>query len=68
SLVRNLQGTAANLETLTARLNNPESTIGRLTGDDDELYRNINAAVMSLDSLLVDVKENPKRYIHIKVF
>ena len=36
--------------------------------NDRELYDNINSAVSSLDSLLIDVKKNPKRYISIKTF
>ncbi|MDE6465027.1 MAG: MlaD family protein [Muribaculaceae bacterium] len=66
SLMNELNRTAANLEQLTAALNNPDSSIGRLTSD-PELYNNINATVMSLDSLFVDIKRNPKRYISIKL-
>ena len=61
-----LNRTVANLEQLTAALNNPDSSIGRLTSD-PELYNNINSTVMSLDSLFVDIKRNPKRYISIKL-
>lgn len=67
SLLNSLRATAGNLETLTAELNNPESSVGKLTRD-PELYNNINATICSLDSLFVDIKRNPKRYINIKVF
>ncbi len=66
SLVANLHSTIANLETLTAQLNNPEGTVGKLTSD-PALYDNLNATVASLDSLFVDIKKNPKRYINIKL-
>ncbi|MCM1067347.1 MAG: MlaD family protein [Muribaculaceae bacterium] len=66
SLLDNLQTTVANLETLTASLNNPNSTVGKLTND-PELYNNLNATVASLDSLFIDIKKNPKRYINIKL-
>lgn len=66
SLMEELNRTAANLEQLTAALNNPDSSIGRLTSD-PELYNNINSTVTSLDSLFVDIKRNPKRYISIKL-
>ena len=66
SLMGELNRTVANLEQLTAALNNPDSSIGRLTSD-PELYNNINSTVMSLDSLFVDIKRNPKRYISIKL-
>ncbi len=66
SIMDELNRTVANLEQLTAALNNPDSSIGRLTSD-PELYNNINSTVMSLDSLFVDIKRNPKRYISIKL-
>jgi ABC-type transport system involved in resistance to organic solvents, periplasmic component len=66
SLLDDLQATVANLEALTARLNNPDGTVGKLTAD-PALYDNLNATVASLDSLFVDIKKNPKRYINIKL-
>lgn len=66
SLLDDLQATVANLEALTAKLNNPDGTVGKLTAD-PALYDNLNATVASLDSLFVDIKKNPKRYINIKL-
>lgn len=66
SLMNNLNTTIANVETLTAKLNSPEGTAGRLMND-PQLYNNLNNTVASLDSLLVDIKRNPKRYISIKL-
>ncbi len=62
----NLQALSANLRTLSEQLNNPESSIGLLTRD-PALYNNLNSAVANLDSLFVDIKKNPKRYISIKL-
>lgn len=67
SILTDLQATVANLNALTEQLNDPNSSVGKLTHD-PELYDNINATVASLDSLFVDIKKNPKRYINIKVF
>lgn len=67
SIMNSLQTTVANLEVLSAQLNDPNSSIGKLTND-PALYNNINATVVSLDSLFTDIKKNPKRYINIKVF
>ncbi len=64
SLADNLTTLSANLRQLSTELNNPNSTLGALTHD-RELYNNLNAAAASLDSLLIDVKRNPKRYISI---
>ncbi len=67
SIAVDLRETMANLEALTAALNNPDGTVGKLTHD-PALYENLNATIASLDSLFVDIKRNPKRYVTIKVF
>ncbi len=67
SLMDNLSTTVANLETLTAQLNDPNSSFGKIT-QDPALYDNINSTICSLDSLFVDIERNPKRYVTIKVF
>lgn len=66
SLADNLAAVTANLRELTAQLGNPNSTLGLLMHD-PALYRNLNTTVSSLDSLFVDIKRNPKRYISIKL-
>lgn len=66
SLLNNITATTANLRSLTAELSNPHSTLGLLMGD-GALYYNLNRTVTSLDSLFVDIKRNPKRYISIKL-
>lgn len=67
SIVAELQATLTNIHALTEQLNNPDSSVGKLLND-PALYDNMNATVNSLDSLFVDIKKNPKRYINIKVF
>lgn len=66
SLASNIEAITANLRELTDQLNNPNSTIGKLTHD-SALYNNLNSTISSLDSLFVDIKKNPKRYISIKL-
>lgn len=70
SLVSSLQLTLDNLHAITGELNknlnNPNSTLGKLMND-PALYNNLNESVKSLDSLFVDIKKNPKRYISIKL-
>lgn len=69
--INDLNATLANLKVLTAELNNKlndrNSSLGLLLND-RQLYDKANGAVMSLDSLLIDLKANPKKYITIKVF
>lgn len=62
----NVREISAQLMDLTTALNSDQSSIGQLLHD-PELYNNLNAAAASLDSLLIDVKRNPKRYISIKL-
>lgn len=66
SLAGNIADITANLKALSAQLNDQESTIGKLTHD-PQLYNNLNSTISSLDSLFIDIKKNPKRYISIKL-
>lgn len=66
SLMNNITSISANFKELSATLNNPDSSLGLITHD-RELYDNLNNCAASLDSLLIDVKKNPKRYISIKL-
>jgi phospholipid/cholesterol/gamma-HCH transport system substrate-binding protein len=67
STINTLNATLANLQALSEQLNDKNSTLGKVVND-RELYDNANHAIASLDSLLTDIKANPKRYINIKVF
>lgn len=67
STMQNIHQTSESLKILMAQLNNPNSSLGAMIHDRG-LYNNLNNSAASLDSLLQDVKKNPKRYIHIKVF
>ncbi len=66
STMANLSATTDDLKTFTSSLNNPNSTLGRLTSD-SRLYDELNQVTSDLDSLIVDIKNNPKRYISIKL-
>lgn len=64
--LKNVEAISAQLNELTSSLNSDESSVGQLLHD-PQLYNNLNNAAASLDSLLIDVKKNPKRYISIKL-
>lgn len=66
TLVANINDVILNLKQLSDDLGNKNSTLGKLMND-PSLYNSINSSVGSLDSLLVDIKKNPKRYISIKL-
>lgn len=66
STFNNINILSDNLAKMSEDLNNPNSTLG-LMMHDPALYNNLNSTVKSLDSLFIDIKKNPKRYISIKL-
>ena len=62
-----VNGTISNLKTFTDNLNNGKGSLGLLMNDPG-LYNNLNATMSSADSLLVDLKAHPKRYVHFSLF
>lgn len=64
--MNNVNSLTANLDKFSASLNNRNSTLGQLTND-AELYDRLNRVVSDIDSLIVDIQKNPKRYISIKL-
>lgn len=65
--VDNANATMANLKLLSDNLNNKNSSLGLLMND-PTLYRHLDNAIASLDTLLTDLQRNPKRYVTFKVF
>lgn len=59
--------TLKNVEQMTATLNSKEGTLGLLMRDPG-LYYNLNSTMMHADSLMMDLKQHPKRYVHFSVF
>ncbi|MDE6194545.1 MAG: MlaD family protein [Muribaculaceae bacterium] len=64
--VDNVNQLTANLSQFSRQLNDKNSSLGLLTSD-PELYNRITQVSADIDSLLVDIKKNPKRYISIKL-
>lgn len=67
STINRANSTLAQTDSIMRRINNGEGTIGQLINN-DTLYQNLENASNSLDLLLIDIKENPKRYIHYSLF
>jgi len=55
------------LETILAKINDGEGTIGMLMHN-DTLYFELNKTAEELNMLLKDIRENPKRYVKFSVF
>lgn len=65
--VHSLQKSAEQLNQTLGSINQGKGTLGKLIKS-DSLYKNLNASSASLNSLLIDVKANPKRYLHFSLF
>ena len=59
--------TLANVQQFTDRLNNNNGSLGLLMND-PSMYNNMNSTMRSADSLLIDLKLHPKRYVHFSIF
>jgi phospholipid/cholesterol/gamma-HCH transport system substrate-binding protein len=81
STVRNLQRTSANVEQITTDLKRTTDNLNKLITkvdsgggtaakllNDPGLYNDMRQLVQRLDSLTIDLKKNPKRYINLRVF
>lgn len=66
SSMENVNEVTQNLVKFSNQLNDKNSTLGLLMSD-PELYRRINSVTANVDSLLIDIQKNPKRYISIKL-
>ncbi len=62
-----LTSTLENLKTFTANLNDNNGSLSLLMND-KSLYQNLNATLAHADTLLVNLREHPKRYVHFSVF
>jgi len=66
-LSNDLKATSAKLDSIVAKVGNGNGTVAKALNDPGA-YNDIRALIQHMDSLIVDVKKNPKRYINVKVF
>ena len=66
-----IQNTIAKVDTMVGNINtmvtSKDGTLGLLLND-KTMYQNINATIVSADSLITDLKAHPKRYVHFSLF
>jgi phospholipid/cholesterol/gamma-HCH transport system substrate-binding protein len=63
----NANKAVAELQQTLAKVNSNKNSMGLLLND-DKLYKNLQAASDNLNLLFIDLKANPKRYVHFSVF
>lgn len=67
STYKSIDNTVKNIEGLSNKMNSKDSSLGLLLND-RQLYDSINTTISNVSLLLKDVRENPSRYINVKVF
>ncbi|HJI20390.1 MAG: MlaD family protein [Alistipes sp.] len=65
-LTGELERTLAELNATIERINAGDGTLGRLVND-PQLYESLDRATGDLSALLVDLRENPRRYVHFSL-
>lgn len=57
----------ADLQATISKFNSSKGSMGLLLND-DQLYRNLQESSNNLNALFIDLKANPKRYVHFSLF
>ncbi|MDD2525637.1 MAG: MlaD family protein [Bacteroidales bacterium] len=65
--VKNVDDLLLSIRTATDKLNRNDNSLGLLLND-DQLYRNLSLTTEKAGSLLIDLQEHPKRYVHFSIF
>lgn len=65
--IASLDATVGKLNQVIGGIDKGEGSLGKLMKD-EQLYNNLNSASSNLNSLIEDMKANPKRYINFSVF
>ena len=65
--IQNANKAMTDLQATVNKINTGQGSLGLLIND-DKMYTNLNNAAENLDKLMIDLKANPKRYVHFSVF
>ena len=63
----NANKAVTDLQAIITKINSGKGSIGLLLND-DKLYNNLSNTTADMDKLMIDLKANPKRYVHFSVF
>ena len=67
STINNANNALISVNTILTKIEKGEGSMGMLINN-DSLYNSLNNSAEDLDKLLIDLRENPKRYLHYSVF
>ena len=65
--MRKVDEAMADVKAVTAKINSNQGTLGLLMRD-PSLYNQLNTTVRSADSLMINIRQHPKRYVHFSIF
>ena len=65
--VATLEQAIKNIDRMTQQLNDSNNSLGLLLND-RALYEHLDSAARNASDLLLDLKQNPKRYVNVSVF
>ncbi|MCL2434951.1 MAG: MlaD family protein [Lentimicrobiaceae bacterium] len=66
-VIVNANSTVLQLEEVVRKMHEGDGNVAKLLNEDD-LYTKLGNTLQSLDDLLVDIKQNPKKYINVTIF
>jgi phospholipid/cholesterol/gamma-HCH transport system substrate-binding protein len=66
-LARELKATNVQVQSVVAKLNESNGTAGKLLND-GKVYDRLDAVLLRVDSLMIDFKNNPRKFINLKIF
>ncbi len=65
--IKNADKAVADMQLIVSKINTGEGSLGMLIND-KKLYSELSRSAENLDKLMIDLKANPKRYVHLSVF
>ena len=65
--ILNANRTIEEVKEVVSKINRGDGNLGKIANDEN-LYKNLEATTDNLNKLLIDLKANPKRYVHFSLF
>lgn len=65
--LNNANNSIKQLNAVMEKINTGKGSLGQLIND-KQLYNNLNTSAVNLNSLMIDLKANPKRYVSFSIF